>query len=318
MTYRQLGDSGLTVSAVGLGCNNIGRRLDKDATQALVDAALDVGVTLFDTADVYGTEPGASEDLLGQALQGRRDTVVLATKFGKPMRGRVLPEHEARGSRRYIRAAVDGSLRRLRTDYIDLYQMHEPDPRTPIEESLDALDELVREGKVRYVGSSQFAGWQVVDADWVARVSGTCRFVSAQNYYNLLDRGAEEELVPACESVGVGLLPFFPLASGLLTGKYRQGEQPSSGRLSEPGYADELTGARWDVVDALRSFAQERDVELLDVAIGGLAAQPAVASVIAGATRPEQVRANAKAGGWQPSAADLVRLDEVTGAGVVN
>jgi aryl-alcohol dehydrogenase-like predicted oxidoreductase len=316
MTYRQLGDSGLTVSTVGVGCNNLGRRLDKDATRAVVDAALDVGINFFDTADVYGSEPGASEDLLGQALQGRRDDVVLATKFGKPMRGATLPEHEARGSRRYIRAAVEKSLRRLRTDYIDLYQMHEPDVRTPIDESLDALDQLVREGKVRYIGSSQFAAWQVVDADWTARTSGTARFISTQSEYSLLQRGIEAELAPACEQFGVGILPFFPLSSGLLPGKYRRGEAPPPGsRMSEPRYAEVLAGADWDVVEGLRAFASERGLTMLDVAIGGLAAQPAVASVIAGAMSPEQVRANARAGSWQPSAHDLLEIDAITSSG---
>src|SRR5579875_138186 len=205
MTYRQLGASGLTVSTVGLGCNNIGRRLDKDATARLVDAALDAGITLFDTADVYGAEPGASEEILGDVLRGRRGQVVLATKFGKPMRGKVLPEPVARGSRRYIRAAVEGSLRRLRTDYIDLYQMHEPDPRTPVAETIAALDELVREGKVRYFGSSNFAAWQVADAEWTARELGSSRFVSAQNEYSLLERRVQAELVPACERFGVGI-----------------------------------------------------------------------------------------------------------------
>ncbi|ABK51845.1 aldo/keto reductase [Acidothermus cellulolyticus 11B] len=313
MTYRQLGASGLTVSTVGLGCNNIGRRLDKDATARLVDAALDAGITLFDTADVYGAEPGASEEILGDVLSGRRGQVVLATKFGKPMRGKVLPEPVARGSRRYIRAAVEGSLRRLRTDYIDLYQMHEPDPRTPIEETLQALHELVIEGKVRYIGSSNFAAWQIVDADWVARSAGTERFISAQNEYSLLRRDVEADVVPACEHLGVGLLPYYPLANGLLTGKYRRGERPSEGRLAEPGRESDLAAAPWDVIDALEDFAKRRGIGLLDVAIGGLAAQPAVASVIAGATRPEQVRANAQAGLWEPDAADLAELDQITG-----
>jgi aryl-alcohol dehydrogenase-like predicted oxidoreductase len=316
MTYRQLGDSGLTVSTVGVGCNNMGRRLDKDGTRAVVDAALDVGVNFFDTADVYGSEPGASEDLLGQAVQGRRDDVVLATKFGKPMRGATLPEHEARGSRRYIRASVEKSLRRLRTDYIDLYQMHEPDVRTPIEESLDALDELVREGKVRYIGSSQFSGWQIVDADWTARTSGTARFISTQGEYSLLERDVEREIVPACEQMGVGILPFFPLSSGLLTGKYHRGEPPSDGgRLSESRYASVLAEANWDAIEALRAFAEARGITMLDVAIGGLAAQPAVASVIAGAMTAEQVRSNARAGSWEPSAQDLVEIDEITSTG---
>jgi len=314
MTYRQLGESGLTVSTVGIGCNNLSRRgVDKDVTRAIVDAALDVGITLFDTADIYGAEPGASEDLLGQALVGRREQFVVATKFGMSMQGRTLPEHEARGSRRYIRASIEGSLRRLRTDYIDLYQFHRPDPRTPIDETLEALDEIVREGKVRYIGSSNFAGWQVVDADWTARSAGGVRFISAQNEYNLLDRAAETELVPACEQVGVGLLPFFPLANGLLTGKYERESAPSSGRLSESRYADFLATAPWDVVEKLRAFAGEREVPMLHIAIGGLAAQPAVASVIAGVTKPEQVHANAAAALWEPSADDLVRLDEITG-----
>jgi len=319
MTYRQLGDSGLTVSTVGVGCNNMGRRLDKDGTRAVVEAALDVGINFFDTADVYGSEPGASEDVLGQALQsgqGRRDNVVLATKFGKPMRGATLPDHEARGSRRYIRASVEKSLRRLRTDYIDLYQMHEPDARTPIEESLDALDELVREGKVRYIGSSQFAGWQIVDADWTARTSGTACFISTQSEYSLLERDIEGEIVPACEQMGVGILPFFPLSSGLLTGKYRRDRPPPAGaRLSESRYAPVLANANWDAIEGLRAFAEARAITMLDVAIGGLAAQPAVASVIAGAMTPEQVRANAHAGLWEPSAQDLVEIDEITSSG---
>jgi len=312
MTYRQLGDSGLTVSAVGLGCNNIGRRLDKDATRELVDAALDAGITLFDTADIYGTEPGGSEDLLGQALVGRRESIVLATKFGKSMRGTVLPEHEARGSRRYIRAAIEHSLRRLRTDYIDLYQIHEPDPRTPIEETLDALDELVREGKVRYIGSSQFAAWQIVDADWAARTAGKARFISAQDQYSLLDRGIEAEVVPACEHVGIGLLPFFPLSNGLLTGKYHRGKPaPSGTRLARAEFADVLETANWTAIERMRAFADERGLSMLDVAIAGLAAQPCVASVIAGAMNPEQVRANVQAGAWEPTAADLVEIDEI-------
>lgn len=316
MTYRQLGDSGLTVSTVGLGCNNIGKRLDKDATRELVEAAIDVGVTLFDTADVYGAEPGASEELLGQVLQdrpGARESIVLATKFGKPMGGAVLPMHEARGSRRYVRAAIEHSLRRLCTDYIDLYQMHEPDPRTPIDETLDALDELVREGKVRYVGCSQFAAWQIVDADWSARTAGTARFISAQNQYSLLDRDVEHDVIPACEHVGVGLLPFFPLSNGLLTGKYHRGQPaPGGTRLATSDYAEILENANWTAVEGLRAFAESKGLSMLDLAIGGLAAQPGVASVIAGATSAEQVRANAKAGSWEPSGADLVEIDEIT------
>lgn len=312
MTYRQLGESGLTVSTVGLGCNQVGRVLDLDGTQAVIDAAIDVGISLFDTADIYGKEPGASELLLGQALEGRRDRVVVATKFGMDMRGTTLPGHEARGSRRYIRASIEGSLRRLRTDHIDLYQMHEPDMRTPIEETLDALDELVREGKVRYLGSSNFTGWQIVDADWAARTSSGARFISAQNEYSLLERAAETEVIPAAEHVGVGLIPYFPLARGLLSGKYqRDAAAPAGTRLAANlGF---LATTDWDVVEALQKFADARQLGLVDVAVGGLAAQPGVASIIVGATKPEQVRANAKAGQWEPTAADLVELDDITG-----
>jgi aryl-alcohol dehydrogenase-like predicted oxidoreductase len=313
MTYRQLGDSGLTVSTVGLGCNNFGRRLDQDGTNAVVRQALDSGITLFDTADIYGGQ-GASEEMLGLALGSERENVVLATRFGMDMQGANGPDWGVRGSRRYIRKAVEASLRRLGTDWIDLYQLHRPDPRTPIEETLAALDELVREGKVRYLGSSNFTGWQVVDADWTARAAGTARFVSAQNEYSLLERDVEDELVPACEHVGVGLLPFFPLASGLLTGKYRRGEAaPEGTRLA--GMADRLAAADWDTIERLEAYAAQRDLRPIDVAIGGLAAQPAVASVIAGATRPEQVLDNVRAGLWEPTADDLAELDDVTTPG---
>ncbi|MDN5766429.1 MAG: aldo/keto reductase [Humibacillus sp.] len=309
MTYRQLGDSGLTVSTVGLGCNNFGRRLDQDATTAVVRQALDSGVTLFDTADIYGV--GASEELLGVALGSERESVVVATKFGMDMQGSNGPDWGVRGSRRYIRKAVEASLRRLGTDWIDLYQLHRPDPLTPIEETLAALAELVREGKVRYLGSSNFTGWQVVDADWTARAAGTERFVSAQNEYSLLEREVEEEVVPACEHVGVGLLPFFPLASGLLTGKYRAGEAaPEGTRLA--GQDSRLADADWDSIGRLEAYAAERGIRMIDVAIGGLAAQPGVASVIAGATNVEQVVDNVAAGSWEPTADDLVTLDEIT------
>ncbi len=309
MTYRQLGDSGLTVSTVGIGCNNFGRRLDQDGTNAVVRQALDSGITLFDTADIYGH--GASEEMLGLALGSDRENVVVATKFGMDMQGANGPDWGVRGSRRYVRKAVEASLRRLGTDWIDLYQLHRPDAQTPIDETLAALDELVREGKVRYLGSSNFSGWQVVDADWTARAAGTSRFISAQNEYSLLERDVEDELVPACEHVGVGLLPFFPLASGLLTGKYRRGEPaPEGTRLA--GAADRLEAADWDTIEALEAYAAQRGLRPIDVAIGGLAAQPAVASVIAGATRPEQVVDNVRAGLWEPTAEDLVQLDEIT------
>lgn len=311
MTYRRLGDSGLVVSVVGIGCNNFGRKLDLDGTRALVDAALDAGINFFDTADIYGEPQGGSEELLGQALKGRRDDVVVATKFGMDMHGLNGPDHGARGARRYIARAVEASLRRLDTDHIDLYQMHEPDPGTPIDETLAALDDLVTAGKVRYLGNSNFAGWQIADADWVASSNGRTRFISAQNHYSLLERSVEAEVIPACERFGLGMLPFFPLANGLLTGKYKRDEAPPAGsRLSGGGrYAERLAAADWDTIEAISEFAAERGVSLLQVAIGGLAARPAVTSVIAGATTPEQVRANAEAGTWQPTDEDLDALD---------
>jgi len=311
VTFRQLGESGLTVSTVGLGCNAFGARIDADQTSAVVSAALDAGVTLFDTADIYGSRAGESEELLGKALGDRREDVVLATKFGMDMRGANGPDWGVRGSRRYIRKAVEASLRRLGTDWIDLYQMHEPDPATPIEETLAALDELVSEGKVRYVGSSNFAGWQVLDADWTARSSGLERFVSAQNKYSLYDRSAEAELVPACEQVGVGILPFFPLEYGLLTGKYRRGAAAPEGSRLE-SQSQRLEGADFDRIEALQHYAEKRGLSMLQVAIGGLAAQPVVASVIAGATKPEQVRANVEAGAWQPTDDDVEVLAELS------
>jgi aryl-alcohol dehydrogenase-like predicted oxidoreductase len=312
MEFRRLGNSGLVVSVVGLGTNNLGMKLDMDGSREVVHAALDEGITLFDTADSYG----ASEERLGELLQGKRDDVVLATKFGSDVRSRGNDNGEdwgARGSRRYIRKAVESSLRRLRTDWIDLYQMHRPDDATPIEETLSALDDLVREGKVRYLGSSNFTGWQVADAEWTARTRGLTRFISAQNEYNWLERDIEADLVPALDSYGIGLLPYFPLASGLLTGKYHRGEQPPEGsRLHAWGRESELTDEVFDVIEALESFAKARDIRLLDVAIGGLAAQPAVASVIAGATSREQVQSNVAAGNWTPSVADLAELDGIT------
>jgi aryl-alcohol dehydrogenase-like predicted oxidoreductase len=312
MRYRRLGESGLRVSVVGLGCNNFGSRIDAEASRAVVRAALDEGITLFDTADSYG-ERGRSEEYLGAALKGHRDEVVIATKFGSDLGGANGPDWGARGARRYLVRAVEASLRRLDTDWIDLYQLHWPDPGTPIEETLAALDDLVHAGKVRYLGHSNLAAWQVADAAWIARGRGLTPFISAQNHYNLLRREAEAELVPACQRFGLGLLPYFPLASGLLTGKYRRGAAaPTGTRLSAERFATRLAEAPWDTIEALERYAAERGRQLLDVAIGGLAAQPAVASVIAGATRPEQVRANVVAGAWQPSPDDLTALNALT------
>lgn len=305
MRYAPLGDSGLMVSVLGIGCNAFGVRIDADQAAGVVDAAIEQGVTLFDTADAYGD--GASEEILGRALRGRRDRVIVATKLG-------MGDHEAEhfgahGSRRYIRRAVEASLRRLGTDYLDLYQLHRPDPITPVEETLQALSELVAEGKVRYLGSANFAAWQVVEADWVSRSAGLQRFVSAQNEYSLYNRVAEDELVPACRRVGVGILPYFPLAYGLLTGKYRRGEPaPEGTRLARPDQARRLAAADWDRIEQLQGFADARGIPLLSLAVGGLAAQRGVASVLCGATRAEQVTANVAALSWRPTVADLVEL----------
>jgi aryl-alcohol dehydrogenase-like predicted oxidoreductase len=300
---RRLGRNGPEVSVVGLGTNNFGGRVDLAGTRGVVDAALDAGITLFDTADVYGNK-GGSESFLGEVLEGRREQVVVATKFGHDMGYGIEP----RGSREYIRKAIDASLERLRTDYVDLYQYHRPDGVTPFAETFGALDELVQEGKVRYVGHSNLEASQVEEADELAREHGWARPVSAQNRYSLLHRAPEEDLLPVCERLGLGVLPYFPLASGLLTGKYKRGApRPEGTRLSDRD--DVFDDATFDRLEALEGFAAERGVSLLDVAIGGLLAQPAVGSVIAGATKPEQVRANAAAGEWQPSDADLAALN---------
>jgi aryl-alcohol dehydrogenase-like predicted oxidoreductase len=305
---RPLGNSGIDVSAVGLGCNNFGSRVDAAGTKAVVDAALDAGVAFFDTADVYGNR-GGSESFLGAALKGRRERVVLATKFGHPMSDGA---PAARGTGEYIREAVEASLRRLQTDWIDLYQYHRPDGITPIEETLGALDELVREGKVRTIGSSNFRAAQVAEADGLAHERGWTRFVTAQNEYSLLEREAERELLPTCERLGVGVLPYFPLASGLLTGKYRRGAgAPEGTRLH--GREERLTDDVFDRVEALERYASGRGRTVLEVAIAGLLARPAIASVIAGATKPEQVRANAAASEWQPSPDDVEELGRVLG-----
>ncbi len=313
MRYRSLGSSGLLVSVVGLGCNNFGRRVDADAARGVIDAAIDSGITFFDTAETYGG-PGRSEEILGAALEGRRDRVVLATKFGH--QGADMgygPAAGARGGRSYIRRAVEQSLRRLRTDYIDLYQLHTPDPVTPVEETLGALSELVAEGKVRYLGHSNFAAWQLADAAWTASEHRLVPFISAQNEWSLLQRAAEAELVPAARRFGLGVLPYYPLANGLLTGKFRQGQPPPPGsRLA--GRPEYLTEDRMTRVERLIGWAEGRGVQVLEVAIGWLAAQPGCASVIAGATTPEQVKANAAAGEWVPSPDDLAEIDAIAPA----
>jgi aryl-alcohol dehydrogenase-like predicted oxidoreductase len=309
MRYQPLGNSGLHVSVVGLGCNNFGTRLDLAGTKAVIDAAIDVGVTLLDTADIYGK--GASEELIGQALEGRRDQVVIATKWGNQNSDMGYgPSAGALGGRAYIRRAVEASLTRLRTDHIDLYQLHTPDPSTPIEETLAALTELVAEGKVRYVGSSNFAGWQIADAEHVARQNGFVRFISAQNHYSLLERETETEIVPASQAFGIGQLPFFPLANGLLTGKVRRDTgAPADSRLA--GRDAYLTEDKFDRVEALEKWGAEHGHTLLEIAIAGLLAQPTVASVIAGATKPEQVRANAAAAEWIPTSEELAEINRL-------
>jgi aryl-alcohol dehydrogenase-like predicted oxidoreductase len=301
---RPLGSSGIKASIVGLGCNNFGRRADLVATRAVVDAALEEGVTFFDTADIYGR--GMSEEYLGEVLQGRRDQVVLATKFGMDMGDGRGP----RGSRDYIRHALDASLERLRTDVIDYYWYHRPDGITPILETLETLHELVKAGKVRAIGASNFDADQLREAAAVAEEHGLTPFTAVQNDYSLLVRDAERDVLPACEELGIGFVPFFPLASGLLTGKYRRGEAaPSGTRLS--GREELATPQQFDLLEALQGYADERGVPMIDVAIGALLARDAVSSVIAGATKPDQVRANAAAGRWTPTEDDLSALQDV-------
>ncbi len=308
MEFRQLGKSGLTVSVVGLGCNNFGGRCDFEQTEEVINAAIENGITFFDTADIYGGH-GGSESFMGMILKGRREQIVLGSKFGMDMGTSDI----ARGSRRYVRKAIEASLRRLHTDYLDLYQFHAPDPNTPIEETLSALDELVKEGKVRYIGSSNFAGWQIAEAELVSRINNTERFISAQNHYSLVEHSVEKEVVPACVNFGIGVLPYYPLASGLLTGKFRKGEEPPQGtRLF--GRREELEKADWEVIGRLADLARSLGGSLLDLSISALAAKPAVSSVIAGATRPEQVAANVKAIELKLSDDDMAKVREITGS----
>jgi len=307
MKLRRLGTSGLKVSEVGLGCNNFGMRIDEKATQGVVDTALDAGITFFDTADIYGGTK--SEEFLGKALGKRRGDIVLATKFG--MR---IGDDESRkgGARRWIMRAVEDSLTRLRTDWIDLYQFHQPDPDTPIEETLRALDDLVTQGKVRYIGNSNFTGWQIADADWTA--AGATRFVSAQNLYSLLERKVEFEVLPACEHFGLGFLPFFPLASGLLSGKYRRGEAaPEGSRLAAWGARGQaaMSDRNFDKVEKLEAWAAERGHTLLELAFAWLLGHEVVSSVIAGATTPEQVKTNAATAAWALTPEEVKEVGEL-------
>ncbi len=313
MQQRRLGPSGLQVSLVGLGCNNFGGRIDLEATRKVIHKALDLGITLFDTADSYGNR-GGSETLMGQVLGDRRKDIVLATKFGLPMddAGRLRG-----GSRRYIMSAVEASLRRLKTDWIDLYQMHRLDPHTPIEETLRALDDLIRQGKLRYVGCSNFPAWRVVESLWTAKHQNLNGFISCQDHYNLLERGIDGDLVPAIDTYGLGLLPFFPLAGGLLTGKYahaREQGYPAGTRLgNDKAVATRFASDRnWKVIDQLQTFVDARGRTMLELAFSWLAARPGVSSVIAGATRPEQLEQNVRAAEWMLSAAEMSELDRIT------
>ena len=308
MEYAPLGNSGLVVSALGIGCNAFGRRIDQDAVNDVITGALDNGVNFFDTADSY--DRGNSESMLGKALGGNRDEVVIATKFGMDLDGLYPGARENRASRGYIQRAVEGSLSRLGTDYIDLFQLHTSDRITPIDETLSTLTDLVASGKVRYIGCSNFASWEVADANAVADAIGSEHFITAQNEYSLYNRSAEAELIPALDHYGMSLLPYFPLAYGLLTGKYVRGEgAPAGSRLEKE--AARFDGANWDIIEGIRLFAEERGITMLDVALGGLRAQPTVDSVIAGATKSSQIATNAAAVLWTPTIDDLDALDAI-------
>jgi len=310
MRFRQLGNSGLTVSVVGLGANNFGWRLDLQRSRPVIEAALEAGINFIDTSDSY--DKGNSEQILGEVLRGSRDEVVIATKFGSDMGGSNGPDWRARSSRRYIMRAVEASLRRLQTDWIDLYQLHRPDGLTPLEETLEALDDLVHQGKIRYAGSSNLSAWQVTESDWIAKTRALTRFVSAQNHYSLLERTIELDLVPACLAHGVAVIPYFPLANGLLTGKWKRGAAaPEISRLAGRSAPSDQT---FDVIEGLAALATKAGISPAELAIAGLAAQPAVGSVIAGATSVEQVRANAVAGDLELSAEILADIDRVAPA----
>ena len=308
MTLRNLGKSGLRVSLVGLGCNNFGGRMDLESSTKVIHKAIDAGITLFDTADAYGNQ-GGSETVLGQVLGERRKDIVLATKFGLPM-----DDGEKKGaSRRYIMSAVEASLRRLKTDWIDLYQVHRHDPLTPIEETLETLTDLVRAGKVRYFGCSNFTAAQMTEAQWAAKHHGLHGFVSAQDEYSLLKRDLDAENLPMMERYGLGLLPYFPLASGLLTGKHKRGALAPGSRLATPAFTGRFTtDANFDIVEKLEAFVQARGHTMLELAFSWLAARPTVGSIIAGATKPEQIEANVKATGWALSAEEMAEVEKIT------
>jgi len=310
--YRTLGNSGLVVSTIGLGCNNFGRAQTatetQEGTDAVIHAAIDAGVTLFDTADIYGSERGLSETLMGNSLRGRRGDIVLATKFGMNMAGDNGPDWGARASRRYVRIAVETSLRRLQTDWIDLYQLHTPDPSTPIEETLSVLDDLITEGKVRYIGHSNLTGWQIADAEYQAILGGHPKFISAQNEYSLLVRGVEDEVLPAVNNYGLGFLPYFPLYNGLFTGKFNGGARPADSRIMaiRPHVLDDVP---WEAMERYAAFCERQGVTMLAATLAWLLAQPGLTSVIAGVTKPEQIVQNVEAAtAWNPTAEDLAEI----------
>ena len=311
MEYRNLGSSGLRVSLVGLGCNNFGMRLDLEQTRAVIDRAFDLGITLFDTADMYGGR-GGSETQLGKILGHRRKDIVLASKFGMAMSD---DGTKIGASRRYIMSAVEDSLRRLKTDWIDLYQLHQPDPLTPLDETMQALDDLVTQGKIRYIGCSNLPSWQVVESQWISKSMGLNRFVSCQDEYNILNRNVEAELIPAMQKYGCGLLPYFPLASGLLTGKYKRTEMPEGARLTDmPTFANRiyLTDENFDIVDNLNKFAHKTGHSILELAFGWMASRPTTASIIAGATKPEQIDANVAAVNWVLSQSEIDEVNKIS------
>jgi aryl-alcohol dehydrogenase-like predicted oxidoreductase len=316
--YRTLGDSGLRVSTIGLGCNNFGRpgtaTEGQEGTTQLIHAAIDEGITLFDTADIYGYAFGRSETMMGEALKGRRDRIVLATKFGHADYESPIESWGAKASRRAVRLSVEGSLRRLGTDWIDLYQLHTPDAHTPIEETLSVLDDLIREGKVRYIGHSNLAGWQIAEAEFVARLAGHPRFISAQNEYSLLERGVEAEVLPAVRAFGLGFLPYFPLYNGLFTGKFSRSGGPADSRIMRQR-PHLLENAPWDVIEQYERMLDGWGVSMLEGTFGWLLAQPALASVIAGATSPEQVRQNVAAvAAWKPTPEQVSEISELFAA----
>jgi aryl-alcohol dehydrogenase-like predicted oxidoreductase len=311
--YRTLGNSGLIVSTIGLGCNNFGRAgtasESQEGTDAVIDAAIEAGVTFFDTADIYGAERGLSETLMGNSLRGgKREKIVLATKFGMDMAGANGPDWGVRGSRRYIRLAVEASLRRLQTDWIDLYQLHQPDPITPIEETLQTLDDLIAEGKIRYIGHSNLAGWQIAEAEFTAQLNGHPKFISSQNEYSLLVRDAEKEVLPAVNKFGLGFLPFFPLYNGLFTGKFSRAGGPADSRIMMIR-KHLVDNAPWDVIEKYQAFCDERGVTMLEATFAWLLAQPGLTSVIAGATKPEQIVQNAAAAtAWNATPEDIAAI----------